>query len=259
MRFEIVVNDQPFSLVEAIRRDMMHENTLISSAIEEVVVRQYALEQGIENSDEELQMAADEMRYARGLESAEEALEWIKKNGQTLLSIQNSLDYQLIRNKIRSRIEDEEAAAYFVERQLEFVRLELYSIRVESKDIANELLAQIKEENKDFHVLAREHSQDAGSASQGGFVGFLTRAEMTPDIESAVFGAEQDEVIGPLQTKKGWNIFKVGKRIGLEMDDYKKERIKDLLFDELVTKLKVDAKVEYPFLEESESEGDEEV
>ena len=93
------------------------------------------------------------MRYQKGLESKEKFQHWMNSNGQNLLSIQNELDYQLLRNKVKANISYEQIETYFAEFQLEYDRAELYSIRVGTKAKAEELLPQIEEEEENFHRL----------------------------------------------------------------------------------------------------------
>ena len=56
----------------------------------------------------------------------------MNSNGQNLLSIQNELDYQLLRNRVKANISYEQIETYFAEFQLEYNRAELYSIRIVS-------------------------------------------------------------------------------------------------------------------------------
>ena len=115
------------------------ENRFIDVCIAEILIREYAAKHNITNTVEELQIAIEEMRYDKGLEEKEKFLHWMKTNGQNLLSIQNEMDYQLLRNKVRASIPPQEVEAYFAEYQLEFDRVELYSIRVSTQEKAEEL------------------------------------------------------------------------------------------------------------------------
>jgi peptidyl-prolyl cis-trans isomerase D len=58
--------------------------------------------------------------------------------------------------------------------------------------------------------LAKQNSQDPGSAAQGGDLGFFARdGSMVKPFEDAVFAAKQGDVVGPVQTDFGWHIIKV--------------------------------------------------
>ena len=249
----VTVNNDYFELQEALRRSMAHheEDKFWHNCVEELLIRQYAAVNNITNSVEELQLAADEMRYQRGLESKELLGQWIKTNHQTLVSLQNGIDYTLLRNKVRGSIPDREIEAYFAEHQLEFDRVELYSIRLDSLEKAEELYAQITEEGKNFHVLAMEHSLDEGSRPMAGYIGKVSRAEVTAEIEAAVFNAQPGEVTDPIKTEKGYNLFKVSAFYPANLEQ-ERENIRFQLFQNLLTRLRAEAKITYSILEDKE-------
>ncbi len=157
----VAVNGDSFEVREAFRRSITNkENEFLDEFISELLIRQYAAQNNISNSIEELQVAANERRYQNSLESVEKFQQWLKNNHQTLLSLQNDIDYQLLRNKVRGSIPDQEVEAYFVEHQLEFDRADLYSIRLDNQHKAEELYAKIAEDGENFHLLAMENSLD---------------------------------------------------------------------------------------------------
>lgn len=244
----LTVNGTSLSLQEAVRRDILHDNEFLTQALEELLIRQYAHENGIENSDEELQVAADEMRYQRGLESEAETLQWFENAHQTLASVQNALDYQLLRNKVRNSIPEDEMRAYFADHKIEFDSVDLYSIRVDSRAVADELHTQIAEEGASFHDLAVEYSQDEETALAGGYAGRLTRSEMTGEIEASVFDAEVGEVIGPIETEHGWNLFMVRAVHDANYEDVE-DRIRFQMFQDLLDQLKAEADITHDLLD----------
>jgi len=247
----IVVNGEPLSVADAVRRSIIHEEEFLDRSIEILLLRQYAARHGIVNTDEQLQLAADELRYQRGLESVEKVRQWMKAKHQTELSLQDAIDGMLIRNKVRNGIPEEQIAAYYAEHQLEFETATLYSIRVDLEEKARELYAQITEEGANFHALAIEHSTDTDTAPKGGYVGEMTRAMLSGEIEAAVFKAKDGEVIGPMKTSKGWNLFKVAKIRKPALAEVR-SNIQMTLFLALLAKLKAEAKIEYPVFETSD-------
>ena len=242
-------NGQAVSVGDALRRSMVHGDAFLDKVVELLLVRSYAESKGIRNTDQELQLAADELRYQRGLESVEKLQQWMKQNHQTLESLQEAIDGMLLRNKVRNSISDNEVAAYFAEHQMELEQVELYSIRVATEGQARELLASIQDEGANFHVLAMEHSQDEQSKLSAGYVGKLNRAEMTGEIEAAVFKAAPGQVLGPIKTDKGWNLFKVAAihKPNLERD---RESLRATIFNNLLAKWKAESKVEFPVLQQ---------
>jgi peptidyl-prolyl cis-trans isomerase C len=78
----------------------------------------------------------------------------------------------------------------------------------DQKQKAEDVQKQL-EDGADFAKLAKENSQDPGSAEKGGDLGCLGKGETVPEFEDATFGAEQGEIVGPVQTEFGYHIIEV--------------------------------------------------
>lgn len=72
----------------------------------------------------------------------------------------------------------------------------------------NDVYARIKN-GEDFGKVAAEVSQDPGSASKGGDLGFFDRRRMVQPFDSAAFSLKVGEVSSPVRTPYGWHIIKV--------------------------------------------------
>ena len=62
---------------------------------------------------------------------------------------------------------------------------------------------------EDFATLAEAHSDDPGSAEQGGDLGFNTRGAFVPEFEAAAFSLPVGQVSEPVQTEFGHHLIKV--------------------------------------------------
>ena len=60
-----------------------------------------------------------------------------------------------------------------------------------------------------FEDLAREHSDDPGSAAGGGSLGFIERGIMDPTFEEAAFVLASGHVSDPVRSSFGWHLIKV--------------------------------------------------
>ena len=93
-------------------------------------------------------------------------------------------------------------------------------IKAGARELAESVLAEARE-GKDFAELAKTHSDDPGSAANGGELGIVTRGQMVKPFEEAVFSMEQDEISELIETQFGLHIIKltelsVGKQQTLE-------------------------------------------
>jgi parvulin-like peptidyl-prolyl isomerase len=239
------VNGDAIDVPAAVHLESFGEAQFLPGVIRGLLIRQYAERNNIRNTDQELQLAADEFRYGRGLESVDALNQWLSENYQSPVSLQDSLDLMLLNNKVRNAIPDADLRAYYAEHQLEFEKVDLYSIRVDTEEQAKELLAQIHEDGANFHILAMEHSQDPDTRPAGGYAGRLKRSQVTPAVEAAVFKTKPVSVVGPVKSDKGWNLFCVTAQYRPSFDDVRNE-IQVTLFDQLLKKLQSEATVEYP-------------
>ena len=60
-----------------------------------------------------------------------------------------------------------------------------------------------------FEDLAREGSDDPGSAAGGGALGFIERGMMVPEFEEAAFALAPDQMSDPVRSSFGWHLIKV--------------------------------------------------
>ncbi|MBC8729955.1 SurA N-terminal domain-containing protein [Paraburkholderia sp. UCT2] len=83
--------------------------------------------------------------------------------------------------------------------------------KAKAKQKAEELLAQLKAHPDQFAQIARQNSQDPGSASKGGDLGYFGRGMIAGGqaFDDAVFALKKDEISGIVQTDFGFHIIKV--------------------------------------------------
>ena len=96
-----------------------------------------------------------------------------------------------------------------------------------AREKAESLLTRL-EKGESFEKLAKEASDDTGSASKGGDLGFFTRGMMTPEFETAAFALKKGERSGIVKSAFGFHI--------IEVTDIKPQHAKpfDEVRDELV-------------------------
>lgn len=132
--------------------------------------------------------------------------------------------------------------------------------KMKAKEKAAEILARIKA-GEDFAKLASELSDDVGSKTKGGDLGFFPKGKMDPVFEKAVFSLQRGEISDIVETQVGFHIVKMEekKESVLEPYDKIKDKVKEKVLndfrkarvDEFAEKAMKDANVELhlePFL-----------
>jgi peptidyl-prolyl cis-trans isomerase SurA len=87
------------------------------------------------------------------------------------------------------------------------------TIKLKFKKFAESLLDSVKA-GSDFAALAKKYSEDPGSASQGGDLGFVKRGAFYPEFESAAFALDENEVSDVVESPVGFHIIQLLEKRG---------------------------------------------
>ena len=102
----------------------------------------------------------------------------------------------------------------------------------QAKAKIEEIQARLAKGEK-FEALAKEFSQDPGSANNGGDLGFAGPGVYDPDFETALYALNQDQVSAPVRSSFGWHLIKL---LGVEAPQVPSfASLKDKLTRELKT------------------------
>ncbi len=202
---------------------------LMPQLVEIEIAKAYAQEQGITVSEgevnEEIEVLKDQIAQqaqAQGQEvDREEAFEGaLQQAGLTELQLRQQLREQLPVQEVQERVTggagpsqeeverfyEENKAAQFTSPETRCARHILFN--KDQREQAEEVKGRLQD-GGDFAQLAQEFSQDPASAENGGDLGCLGRGETVPNFEEAVFGAEQGEIVGPVETEFGYHLIEV--------------------------------------------------
>jgi peptidyl-prolyl cis-trans isomerase C len=202
---------------------------IMPTLVEFEIASAYAEENGITVSenrvDQEIETIKDqivEQARAQGMNvGREEAFQQaLEQAGITEEQLREQLREQLPVQKVQERVVgDVEASQEEVERfyeenkELQFTTPEQRCARhilfnKDEKEKAEEVKGQLQN-GADFAELAKEFSQDPGSAENGGDLGCLGKRETVPNFEEAIFKAEEGEIVGPVETEFGYHVIEV--------------------------------------------------
>ena len=203
---------------------------IMPQLIEFEIAKAYAEEQGITVSENEVNQEIEtikdqllEQARAQGMNAGREEIfeQALQQAGITEEELREQMRDQVLPvQKVQERVAgDAEASQEEVERfyeenrELQFTTPEQRCARhilfnKDQKAKAEEVKGQLQN-GADFAELAREFSQDPGSAERGGDLGCLGQGETVPNFEEALFNAEQGEIVGPVETEFGYHVIEV--------------------------------------------------
>lgn len=82
-------------------------------------------------------------------------------------------------------------------------------------------------DGKEFEKLAKEYSEDHGSSTRGGSIGFIKSGQTIPPFENAAFALKENgDISEPVKTRFGWHIIRLDSKRGLASFEDKKADIK---------------------------------
>lgn len=81
--------------------------------------------------------------------------------------------------------------------------------KAKAKERADALLAEVQKNPAAFAELAKKNSEDPGSATQGGDLGFFARGMMVKPFEDATFALKEGETSGVVESDFGFHIIRL--------------------------------------------------
>ena len=188
-------------------------NALVRSLVEQAQFEIAAEERGITVTDEELDKRLDELKqqFFEGDEAAYKAE--LEKQGLTEEQVLKDLRTRMLSEKLfeevttEVEVTDEDIQAYYDENKSQFEQpasREVRHILVKTKAKADQIHRQL-EGGADFAKLAKEFSEDTGSAKEGGKFTAQKGATVAP-FDKVAFELKTGELSEPVKTQFGWHI-----------------------------------------------------
>lgn len=109
----------------------------------------------------------------------------------------------------------------------------------QTRRLINDLYQRLQE-GQPFDELARRHSDDSASGSQGGELGWTQNGQMVPEFEQVMNDTAEGEISRPFESRFGWHILQVEDRrtqdLGEEMlESQARSSIRQRKFSEELT------------------------
>lgn len=206
----------------------------------ELVLQQMLIEDILEEkygeniSDEDIDAEIDSLAEPQGgREALEEAM---AQSGSDMSALEDSVKMNLmLAEAVRAEADfsEDDVKEYYDNQIPDGTRVA--HILVEDEDKANELIDELND-GADFAELAEEHSQDPGSASNGGEYA-LEAGQMVPEFEEAAMALEEGEITEePVESNFGYHIITMLEKAEKEsFEDVKDDIERDYVQSELMS------------------------
>lgn len=221
-------------------------------------------------NDEEIEKSYKELKTS--LEASEEGMKNLKSMGidDAFLKEQTKKDlawqnYKTNFDKVNT-VSDEEIQKYYDDNKESFYKDEAKASHIlistldeNDKPLSDEKKAEAKKKAEDilkrakageeFAELATEYSEDPGTASKGGDLGYFGKGKMVKEFEDATFALKVGEISDIVESEYGYHIIKLTDRIDEQttVEDNKDSIKQTLLYEKYtnnIKKLSEEAKVE---------------
>ena len=145
------------------------------------------------------------------------------KAGETSEPLRTPSGYHIVRlNELRG-----EAAQGLVE-QTQARHILLKPTEIQDDATVEQRLRAVRErilKGEDFAGLAKTSSEDPGSATEGGNLGWTTPGTFVPEFDKALAALQQDEISQPFRSQFGWHIVQLlGRRQFDNTEEMRRQR-----------------------------------
>jgi foldase protein PrsA len=185
---------------------------LLTFLIHQQIVEDYAEDNGISVSQEEVQQQLDLLITELGGRPVFEAQ--LRRSEATTEDVEELVRHQILRQKVADavvadRVGDDRLTQTYEDRVAEFTQVRVSHILVRDEAEARDILKDATPQN--FAELARRFSTDP-SAREGGDLGLQRPADLVQPFGQATLEIGEGEIGGPVETEFGFHLIYVQDR-----------------------------------------------
>jgi len=183
-------------------------------------------------SECELQNYADEYRLTHDLTDARQMLSFLENFGLTVEDYEAFCEAKVSTNLLKEHLAGEkEIEQFFLKNHTDYDAAEISTIVVKEENLAKEIIMLVREDNENFHLLARKYSVDESTKMSFGYMGKVLRKNLPNELSAKIFNAEPGNILGPFQQNGFQQIFLVEEVMKAALDSQEVRKvIKDDLF-----------------------------
>lgn len=222
---------EPEAIVEFLKQ-RVHLKEICHNILRQQIVQRAAQERGISVTPDEIQAEADRQRYEKRLESAAATYAWLAEQLVTPEDWETGIRNFLLADKLARHLFEQDVERYFAQNRLNFDQVILYRLVVPYQQLAQEIFYQIEEGEISFYEAAHFYDISEHRRLHCGYEGQMYRYSLKPDLAALLFSAKVREVVGPIQSEQGYDLFMVEEFISPELTPTIRQTIINRMFQE---------------------------
>jgi foldase protein PrsA len=215
---------QPKTTAEQLKKQCKDEyeqlrNQVISLLVSYKWIEGEAAKQGIKVTDAEVKKSFEQQKK-QNFPKAKDYEKFLKTSGQTeadiMLRVKLDLLSQKIRDKVikgKDKVSDADVKSFYDKNKTRFTQPETRDLQVvltKTEAKANEAKQAIAN-GTPWAQVAKQYSIDDASKANGGKLPAQAKGTLEKALDTEVFAADKDKLLGPVKTQFGWYVFKVTK------------------------------------------------
>ncbi len=208
------------------------DKTLLDYLVQETLLLQYAKEQGLEPSKEELDDFIKRRMDDLGM-NQKDLEKQLASSGQTLDQFKQELKIEQAKARIFEKdlkrklsVSDSDYESFFKKefhQDINILEYRIQHIMLKNSDQAEAVYKKIKN-GSDFVELAKQYSEDKATSNNGGDLGFIQSGDLFPELVAAVSNMSPGDIKGPIKTKIGFQIIKLAEMRNIKNPEYIKNK-----------------------------------
>ena len=219
------VKGQPTPTAAALKTECKSEYESFRDAILQQLITAYwyageGKDQGITITDKQVDQELAKRKKA-SFKTEAQYQKYLKSSGWTTADIKLQLRGGLYLSKLQDKIAkgspikvtDKQVHAYYVKHKSSYGQPERRDIRIvltKAQDKAKQAKAAL-ESGRSWNVVAKQYSTDQATKKSGGVILAVTKGSQEQALDSAVFAAKANELLGPIKTQFGYYVVEVTK------------------------------------------------
>ena len=230
----------------------------LDQMIDGKLVQQQAVELKLSVTPDEVDRAVQQVKEQNHLDDAT-FRQALSQQGFTMEGYRKTLKRQILEMKVvntavRSRVtvSDDEVKTYYKQNEKlvegdrqSHLRQILVAVPagagdavVATKKRVADKVVELARGGTSFTELAKQYSDDEGTKSSGGDLGWVGKGVLVDALDEAMAAMEPGDVRGPIRTERGWVILQMVERKSGDVKPYEeiKEQLRKQLYDQQVEK-----------------------